>query len=149
MSTILQRVAKLHRDRVAKKDKKRLDRKMATARAAAYFKDSGIPEMWEEIKDIKIKNPAMERVEGLVVTFNDLIDPIAEEPLQKTGLVLFEKEARVMWYVEQARDGQLFYRADHDSAFGNHEVSEKDAKQKDEKRQTKMTRNFDRTKRKT
>jgi hypothetical protein len=101
MSDVLRRVAMCHMERQEKADKKRLIAKRKLAAKMAYFKDSGIPEMWEDVKNIRIANPAKDKIEGLTVTFADLVVPTCADVIESTGLTLYDKnDAEVMWYVQ-------------------------------------------------
>jgi hypothetical protein len=101
MSNVFQLVAAVHRGRLAKAEKKRLDAKKKLVRQQAYFKDTGLPEMWDEVKNIKIPNPIHEVLDGLTVTIGDLVDPTAIENIQNTGLVVYSKNnTQCEWIVE-------------------------------------------------
>lgn len=91
MSDVLRRVAMVHRSRLEKANKERLRAKKKLAAQQAYFKDSGIPEMWDEVKHIKIPNPIPEIVEGLSVTIADLLAPADYDNLTGTGLAVYGK----------------------------------------------------------
>jgi hypothetical protein len=107
MTDVLRRVAMVHMERQEKADKKRLLAKRKLAAKMAYFKDSGIPEMWEDIKDIRIANPAKDKIEGFTVTFADLVIPTCADVVEGTGLSLYDKnDAEVMWYVQDESDTQ-------------------------------------------
>ena len=91
MSDVFQRIAVVHRERVAKAEKTRLTNKKKLARRQAYFKDTGLMEMWDDVKHIKIPNPVPETLEGLTVTIGDLLVPTALENIEQTGLVVYSK----------------------------------------------------------
>lgn len=100
MSNVLQQIAALHREKRAALDKQRVEKKMILARKQAYFKDSGIPEMWEAVKDIKVVNPAPESIEGFSVQLKDLLDAEDIEVLTQSGISLYGKKAQQpTWYV--------------------------------------------------
>lgn len=101
MSDVLRRVAAVHVARLEKANKKRLVEKRKLAARVAYFRDSGIPEMWEDIKDIKISNPVKDRLEGFTVTFADLVIPTDADTIEGTGLTLYDKNGLdASWYAE-------------------------------------------------
>lgn len=101
MSDVLRRVAAVHISRLEQADKKRLIAKRKLAARVAYFRDSGIPEMWEEIKNIRIANPAKDRIEGFTVALADLVIPTDADTIEGTGLTLYDKNGfDVTWYVE-------------------------------------------------
>lgn len=105
MTDVLRRVALIHAERLEKANKKRLITKRKLAARVAYFRDSGIPEMWEDIKDIKIPNPAKDRLEGFTVTFADLVVPTCADTIEGTGLTLYDKhESDATWYVQDTAD---------------------------------------------
>ncbi len=118
MSDVFRRVAAVHRERFAKAEKKRLDAKKKLVRVQAYFKDTGLPEMWDEVKNIKIPNPVPEKLEGLTITLGDLAIPTALENLEQTGLAVYAKNnAEYEWSVEDnsateddASAKHLYYR---------------------------------------
>lgn len=135
MSNVFYKVAEVHRARLEKKDKIRTNNKRALDRAVAYFRDSGIPEMWEAVKDIKVRNPALEQVAGLVVPLSDLVDRLNAEVLQGNGLSFHDGEYQYSWYVEAAleSDGEkerLYYRLNSPSKNFSYPVEEAQAKQK-------------------
>ena len=119
MSNVFQRVAAVHRERIAKAEKTRLNRKKKLARQQAYFKDTGLPEMWDAVKNIKIPNHVPDVLDGLTITFADLIDPVDSDNISNTGLVLYGKnDARMAWIVEDnsateedADPKHIYYRA--------------------------------------
>jgi hypothetical protein len=95
----------IHIERLEKANKKRLITKRKLAARVAYFRDSGIPEMWEDIKNIKIPNPAKDRIEGLTVTFADLVVPTCADTIEGTGLTLHDKnDVDATWYVQDTAD---------------------------------------------
>ena len=101
MSDVLRRVALIHAERLEKANKKRLITKRKLAARVAYFRDSGIPEMWEDIKNIRIPNPAKDRIEGFTVTFADLVVPTCADTIEGTGLTLYDKnDLAATWYVQ-------------------------------------------------
>lgn len=107
MSDVLRRVALLHAERLEQANKKRLITKRKLAARVAYFRDSGIPEMWEDIKNIKISNPAKDKIEGFTVTFADLVVPTCADTIEGTGLTLYDKnDFEVTWYVQDTADLQ-------------------------------------------
>lgn len=101
MSDVLQRIAAVHRDRVAKNEKKRLTAKRKLERQRAYFKDSSLPEMWEDVKHIVVKNPAPDRLEGITLPLSALVDDTHEANILGTGLALHDKNGCLaLWLVE-------------------------------------------------
>lgn len=98
MSNVLQRVANVHRERLAKAEKTRVLYQRKLAAEKAYFKDSGIPEMWEDVKDIIIANPCPDIIEGFTVPLAALVVATAEENIKGTGLRLHDKRgAEASW----------------------------------------------------
>ena len=105
MTDVLRRVALIHAERLEKANKKRLIAKRKLAARVAYFRDSGIPEMWEDIKDIRIPNPAKDKLEGFTVTFADLVVPTCADTIEGTGLTLYDKhELDATWHVQDTAD---------------------------------------------
>lgn len=101
MSDVLQRIANIHRERVAKNEKKRLTRKRKLASQQAYFRESGILEMWNDVKDIVVKNPIPDILEGIAVPLSALVEPAHDANIEQTGLVLRDTGGRAaMWLVE-------------------------------------------------
>jgi hypothetical protein len=92
MSNVFQRIAAVHRERFAKAEKTRLDNKKKLARRQAYFKDTGLMEMWDEVKHIKIPNPVPDVLDGLTITIGDLAVPTNTDNLENTGLVVYGKQ---------------------------------------------------------
>ena len=136
MSDVLRFVAHVHRSRLAKAEAKRLAKQKKLTRCQAYFKDTEIMAMWDDVKDIKIQNPVPEEIDGLSVTFADLVVQTDHDYQQKTGLSLYGKKGDVMWYVEDAnRDDQdlpenVYYCADVATKHIRKKVTEPDAKKK-------------------
>ena len=105
MTDVLRRVALIHTERLEKANKKRLITKRKLAARVAYFRDSGIPEMWEDIKNIRIPNPAKDRLEGFTVTFADLVVPTCADTIEGAGLTLYDKnDVDATWYVQDTAD---------------------------------------------
>lgn len=101
MSDVIQRIAAIHRERVAKYEKKRLARNRKLASQQAYFRDSGILEMWNDVKDIVVKNPVPDELEGITVPLSALVDHVSEANIQQTGLVLRDKDScQAQWLIE-------------------------------------------------
>lgn len=101
MSDILFRIATIHRERLDKANKKRLEIKKQRAQQVAYFQDTGIMAMWEDVKDIKIPNCVPTVLEGLTITLNDLLAPNNDANISGTGLVLCDKDdTETSWRVE-------------------------------------------------
>lgn len=101
MSSVLQKIAQVHRERVEKQNKIRLRKQSKLDLCAAYFKDSGIPEMWDEVKDIKIPNPVPDIIEGLTISLADLVVKTNIKVLQGTGLTVHHKSGdEIAWYVQ-------------------------------------------------
>jgi hypothetical protein len=108
MSDVFRRVALIHAERLEKANKKRLTLKRKMAARVAYFRDSGIPEMWNDIKDIKIPNPARDKIEGFTVTFADLVVPTCADTIEGAGLTLYDKnDKEVTWYVSDISKNDL------------------------------------------
>lgn len=100
MSNVLQQIAALHREKRASLDEKRMEKKKILARKQAYFKDSGIPEMWETVQDIKVVNPAPETIEGFSVQLKDLIIVEDVDVILKTGIALYGKDGQEhAWHI--------------------------------------------------
>lgn len=103
MSDVFNLIANIHRERVAKTNKKRLDNKQRLSRAQAYFKDTGIMEMWDDVKEIKIPNPAPDMIDGLTIAINDLVVTPNDTNYNQTGLVLYGKRGRQHeWNIEDS-----------------------------------------------
>lgn len=101
MSDVLQRIAAIHRERVAKNEKKRLIRQRKLAQQQAYFRDSGIMEMWEDVKDISIKNPIPDFLEGFTVPLSALLITTDVANLAGVGLVLRDRNnTMARWCIE-------------------------------------------------
>lgn len=101
MSNVLQRIAAIHRERVAKNEKKRLARQRKLAQQQAYFRDSGILEMWEDVKDISIKNPIPDVLEGFTVPLSALLMTTDAANLDGVGLALRDKNNTLArWCIE-------------------------------------------------
>lgn len=135
MSDVLRQIALVHAARLETKDKERLRRKFKTVSRQAYFRDSGIPEMWDTVKDIIIANPAPHIVEGLTVPFCDLLIPTDHDMLEKAGLALYDKNgAEAHWYVadcstEKDEKPNLYYHW-NGKQNGSMKVDAPEAKQK-------------------
>lgn len=129
MSNVLQQIAVVHRDRVSRKEKERTRYLRKLQQQRAYFKDSGIMEMWEDVKDIIIKNPVSHRIEGITIPLSALFDPTHEDNIQQTGLALLNKNNGVaQWTIEDhsnykedqpkifycANDGKIAFCLPHD-----------------------------------
>lgn len=134
MSDVFQMIAAVHRERTAKAEKKRLLRQKKLKAQQAYFKDSGIPEMWDAIKSIAIPNKMPDRFEGYTIAIGDLLDHTNPDNIEKTGLVVWRRDsATASWRVEDhsdenAENADIWYRAE---IGGNHlcvQHSNKDAK---------------------
>jgi len=114
MSETLRRVALVHQERVAKLEKKRLANKKVIARRIAYFKDTGILDMWNEVKDIKISNPVPDIVEGFIIPLGNLVDATAMSNIVGTGLVLHDKkDSFSSWEIEtesEEENAKLIYK---------------------------------------
>lgn len=101
MSDVLKQVAAVHRERFAKAEKARLLRKKKLGTQQAYFKDSGIKEMWDDVKELVIANPCPDMFEGFTIPLSALLVETATENIEQTGLVLNDKHgAVVQWAVE-------------------------------------------------
>lgn len=100
MSDVFQRIAAVHRERIAKAEKTRTDTKKKLARQQAYFKDTGLPAMWDAVKDVKIPNPLPEVIEGLTIPLAALLDTENLDTIKHTGLVFHAKDNNnVEWVV--------------------------------------------------
>lgn len=100
MSNVLQRVAAIHRERRAKAEKTRLTNAKKLFTQKAYFKDTGLPEMWDDVKDIIIANPCPNLIEGFTIPLSALIVTTAPENIYGTGLRLHDKnDSEVSWEV--------------------------------------------------
>jgi hypothetical protein len=138
MSDVFQRVAAVHRERIAKAEKKRLDRKKKLTREQAYFKDTGLPEMWEDVKNIKIPNPVPDVLDGLTITMADLMLPHATENMANTGFIFYGKNGGQVEFVvednsareETAGENRIYYRATGIKDSFALTADNKDAKQK-------------------
>ena len=116
MSNVLQRVASIHRERWAKAEKIRLTNKKKLAARKAYFKDTGLPEMWDDVKDIIIANPCPDLVEGFTVPLSAMLIELAAENIEGTGLALHDKNGQeASWTVvdqsdEEDEHPQIYYQ---------------------------------------
>ena len=101
MSNVLQQIAALHRERYAKAEKIRLLYERKVKLEQAYFSDSGIPEMWADVKDIKIPNKMPATLAGLTITIGDLLDRENAKFISNTGIALqWKNGTTAQWYVE-------------------------------------------------
>lgn len=101
MSNVLQRIAAIHRERVAKNEKKRLTRQRKLERQQAYFRESGIVEMWDDVKNILIPNPIPDFIEGLTVPMSAMLVATDDANIEGVGLVLRDKNnSLARWCVE-------------------------------------------------
>lgn len=91
MSNVLQRVAAIHRERWAKAEKTRLTNARKLATQKAYFKDTGLSEMWDDVKDIIITNPCPDIIEGFTVPLSALAIVADADVINGTGLRLHDK----------------------------------------------------------
>ena len=103
MSDVLQRIAALHKERYAKLETERVENAKILVKQKAYFKDSGIPEMWEAVKDIYVANPAAHAIEGFRVPLHALV--IENDKFHDgVGLTLRgTNKSEHEWYVEVDR----------------------------------------------
>jgi hypothetical protein len=100
MSNVLQRVAAIHRERWSKAEKRRLTTAKKLGTQKAYFKDTGLPEMWDDVKDIVIANPCPDIIEGFTIPLSALVVTTAVENINGTGLRLYDKnESEASWEV--------------------------------------------------
>lgn len=100
MTDILQQIAAVHHARLSKFAAERNREKMKIGRERAYFKDTGIAEMFDEVKAIRIANPVPEIRDGLIITLEDLLDEFAEENLNETGIAVHDKGgSKTTWRV--------------------------------------------------
>ena len=90
MSNVLQRVAAIHRERWAKAEKTRLTTAKKLGTQKAYFKDTGLPAMWDDVKDIIIANPCPDQIEGFTVPVSALLIAADEDNINGTGLRLHD-----------------------------------------------------------
>jgi hypothetical protein len=136
MSDVLRRVALVHAERFEGKTKERLLKKRKAAARQAYFRDSGILDMFEDIKNIQIANPVPELIDGFTVTFNDLVIPTDHDYLVGAGISFYDKDSReVSWYVNDSSDTAseqptLHYEWCGAKLSGDLRVDAPDAKQK-------------------
>lgn len=137
MSDVFKKVAAVHRERLAKAEKTRLDRKKKLARRQAYFKDTGIMEMWDDVKDIKIPNSFPDIFESLTIPMSALVVETDIDNIERTGLVLHGKDdTHVEWIVEDNSASEddigpkyIYYRTTSGKGFcQSHETP--DAKKK-------------------
>lgn len=91
MSNVLQRVAAIHRERWAKAEKTRLTNARKLGTQKAYFKDTGLTEMWDDVKDIIIANPCPDLIEGFTVPLSALAIANDVDVINGTGLRLHDK----------------------------------------------------------
>lgn len=117
MSNVLQQIANVHRNRFAETEKLRREKENKLKQQQAYFRDTGIPEMWDDVKNIKIPNPTPEALEGFTVPLEALLDTTIAENIQQTGLMLNDrKDYRACWLVESNgvdanKTNKIVYRA--------------------------------------
>jgi hypothetical protein len=100
MSDVLRRVALVHATRIEKENKTReLTARKKDARVIC-FNDTGIPAMWEDIKHLRIPNPAPREVAGLTVTFEDLLVPYDVDTGEGCGITFYGRRGvELSWYV--------------------------------------------------
>lgn len=107
MTDILQQVAAVHHARLSKFAAERNREKMKIGRERAYFADTGIAEMFDEVKAIRIANPIPEIRDGTIITLEDLLDEFAEENLKETGIAVHDKNgSRSVWRVGDCTDSE-------------------------------------------
>lgn len=134
MSATLRKIADYHRRRYAELEKTVTAKQKLLDRERAYFRDSGIPEMWEEVKHIKVINPAPTQVSGLIVTFEDLVCQTDEDYREQTGISLYHGNSTNDWYVHNEGSDEhpkiKYFQAKHNGRFRGVLVDNKDAKKK-------------------
>jgi len=131
MSDILHRIAAVHAERQKKSDEILKKKQLILGRKKAYFKDSGIPEMWEDVKAIKIKNPVPEILAGFYVPLADLLVEYNITVAEQSGLVLRDtSDSELVWRIEiDEKTNEPLYEhigKNHKMTIAN--ASEKDAK---------------------
>lgn len=103
MSTVFQLIADAHGGKFNNKEKNRLRAHKKLSVQQAYFRDTGIPEMWDEIKEIIIPNPVPETLEGGAICLASLMIPWSRDNIEQTGLELFWRDnTEVGWRVTDA-----------------------------------------------
>jgi hypothetical protein len=101
VSDVLRRIAALHRERYAKLETERVENAKILATKQAYFRDSGIPEMWEAVKDIYVANPAPHAVEGFTVPLSALVVDYDDRTRDGYGLMIHgPAKSQPEWYVD-------------------------------------------------
>ena len=100
MSDVLRRIADIHRAKVAKAEETRAAKESRRRRAVELFRASGIPAMWEDVKDIQVRNFAPEDVAGFTPRLADFeIDDDAAN-INGDGLALYNgRESIIRWQV--------------------------------------------------
>lgn len=100
MSDVLRRIADIHRAKVAKAEETRAAKESRRRRAVELFRASGIPAMWEDVKDIQVRNFAPEDVAGFTPRLADFeIDDDAAN-INGDGLALYNgRETVIKWQV--------------------------------------------------
>jgi len=135
VSNVLQRVAAVHRERVAKHEKVRQTNQRKLDMRRLHFVDSGIPEMWNDVKDIVIKNPIPDRLEGLKIPLQSLWIAADNDNVERTGLALQDKDCDVCWTVNdlstnQSETPNLQYHVNCGKTNLHIKIDSPDAKQK-------------------
>jgi hypothetical protein len=97
---VFQLIANAQYERQTKRGSK-LQRKLERmAKMQAIWKQTGIPEMWEQVKDIEVRNPAKNDVPGDRVKLADLVVKHNEANIYDYGLALFDsRDCCATWEV--------------------------------------------------
>ena len=100
MSDVLRRIADIHRAKVAKAEEKRAAKESRRRRAFELFRASGIPAMWEDVKDIQVRNFAPEDVAGFTPRLADFAIDNDAAKINGDGLALYNGRERIItWQV--------------------------------------------------
>lgn len=75
------------------------------SRKRAAWIQTGIPQMWEDVKHIEVKNFARHNVAGETPPLVDFVSPLAECNIYGTGLALHDSRfAQAVWHVIAEND---------------------------------------------
>jgi hypothetical protein len=100
MSDVLRRIADIHRARVAKAEEVRTAKTALRAREVELFRASGIPAMWEDVKDIQVRNFAPENVAGFTPRLADFVIGDDALNINGNGLALYNNRKPIIaWKV--------------------------------------------------
>ena len=89
MSDVFQRIMRVHRDRIARGNKKRAEQEKKLETARNLFRATGIPEMWDDVKNIRVVNFCPEHVLGYQPQLHEFLDAASSHNINGTGLCLY------------------------------------------------------------